>query len=102
LSQFEIIGTPAMRVFKRYLMPFSAISVSRTTLSNVEGEWAVRNFQINVCSTMCCEENGDNIIILFCLPLFHNTDGKNVSRMSVHTTINQNGLARGIAPGWRR
>ncbi len=66
MSQFEIIGTPAMRVFKRYEMPFSAYSlrrhsgfgasatVSRTTLSNVEGEprwsgisamlrWAVRN-----------------------------------------------------------
>jgi hypothetical protein len=37
----EIIGTPAMRVFKRYVMPFSVYSVSQTTLSNVEGEWVV-------------------------------------------------------------
>ena len=28
MSQFEIIGTPAMRVFKRYVMPFSACSVN--------------------------------------------------------------------------
>jgi hypothetical protein len=74
MSQFEIIGTPAMRVFKRYVMPFSVYSVSQTTLSNVEGEsrWsgisamlrcAVRNFQINVCSTMCFQENADNIML---------------------------------------
>jgi len=42
MSQFEIIGTPALRVIKRYVMPFSAYSVSQTTLSNVEGEWVVR------------------------------------------------------------
>ena len=63
MSQFEIIGTPAMRVFKRYVMLFSASSAPRTTLSNVEGEWAVRNFQINVCSTMCFQENADNIML---------------------------------------
>jgi hypothetical protein len=42
MSQFEVIGTPAMRVLKRYAMPFSVCSVPRTTLSNVEGEWAVK------------------------------------------------------------
>jgi hypothetical protein len=42
LSQLKIIGTRAMRGFKRYVMLFSAYSVSRTTLSNVEGEWAVK------------------------------------------------------------
>jgi hypothetical protein len=41
MSQFEIIGTPAMRVFKRYVMSFSAYSVAQTTLSKVEREWAV-------------------------------------------------------------
>ena len=50
MSQFEIIGTPAMRVFKRYVMPFSVHSVSQTTLSNVEGEWAVKNLQIKAWS----------------------------------------------------
>jgi hypothetical protein len=50
-------------------MPFSAYSVSRTTLSNVEGEWAVRIFFcINVCSTMCCQENGNNIMLLVVVP----------------------------------
>jgi hypothetical protein len=68
MSQFEKIGTPAMRVFKRYIIPFSASSlrrhsaavalatmakeasgfgasatVARTTLSNVEREWMVRD-----------------------------------------------------------
>ena len=47
MSQFEKIGTPVMRVFKRYVMTFSVYSVSRTTLSNVEGEWVVRNVRIN-------------------------------------------------------
>ncbi len=53
MSQFEIIGTPAMRVFKRYVMPFSVYSVSLTTLSNVEGEWVVRNLQIYTYGTTC-------------------------------------------------
>jgi hypothetical protein len=29
MSQFEIIGTPAMRGFNRYVMPFSAYSLRR-------------------------------------------------------------------------
>jgi hypothetical protein len=74
MSQFEIIGTPAMRDFKRYVMPFSASSlrrhsaavalatmakeasgfgasatVSRTTLSNVEGEWVVKRNKQGYC-----------------------------------------------------
>ena len=47
--------------FKRYVMPFSAcslrrhsgfgasVTVSRTTLSKVEGEWAVRNQLMDTC-----------------------------------------------------
>jgi hypothetical protein len=27
-------------------------------------EWAVKNFQINVRSAMCCKENGNNIMLL--------------------------------------
>ena len=50
MSQFVIIGTPAKRVFKRYVMPFSVHSVSQTTLSNVEGEWVVRDLQIKAWS----------------------------------------------------
>ncbi len=53
MSQFGIIGTPAMRVFKRCVMLVSVYSlrrhsgfgasatVSQTTLSKVEGEWVV-------------------------------------------------------------
>ncbi len=41
MSQYEIIGTPAMRVFKRCVMLVSVYSVSQTTLSKVEGEWVV-------------------------------------------------------------
>jgi hypothetical protein len=63
MSQFEIIGIPAMRGFKRYVMPFSAYSVPRTTLSKVEGEWAVRNLQINRCGITCCQKNGNNIML---------------------------------------
>jgi hypothetical protein len=55
MSQFEIIGTPAMRVLKRYVRPSSVYSlrrhsgfgasatVTRTTLSKVARDWAVRN-----------------------------------------------------------
>jgi hypothetical protein len=46
MSQFEIIGTPAMRVFKRYVIPFSEYSASQATTSNVEGERVVRNIQL--------------------------------------------------------
>jgi hypothetical protein len=45
LSPIEIIGTPAMRAFKRYIMPFSVYPVSRTTLSSVEREWVVISLQ---------------------------------------------------------
>ena len=41
MSQYEIIGTPAMRVFKRCVMLVSVYSVSQTTLSKVEREWVV-------------------------------------------------------------
>jgi hypothetical protein len=69
MSQFEIIGTPAMRVFKRYLMPFSVFSVSLTTSSNVEGEWVVKDLQFKTCSIMCCQENGNNIMLPVVTPL---------------------------------
>jgi len=62
MSQFEIIGTPATRGFKRYVMPFSASSAPRTTLSNVEGEWVVRNLQIYTCGTTCCQKNAPSSI----------------------------------------
>jgi hypothetical protein len=58
MSQFDIIGTPAVRALKRYIMPFSVYSVSQTTLSNVEGEWVVRNIQMNAISIVCYQENG--------------------------------------------
>jgi len=60
MSQFEIIGTPATRGFKRYVMPFSVFSVSQTTLSNVEGEWVVKNVQNNTNNIICCQGNGNN------------------------------------------
>jgi hypothetical protein len=52
----------------------SASFAPLTTLSNVEGEsrWsgisamlrcAVRKLKINACSIMCCQENGNNIIL---------------------------------------
>ncbi len=63
MSQFEIIGTPAMRVFKRYVMPFSVYSVSLTTLSNVEGEWVVRKLQINTYVITCYQKNGNKIML---------------------------------------
>ncbi len=63
MSQFEIIGTSAMRVFKRYVMPFSVHSVSQTTLSNVEGEWVVRDLQIKACSINRYQKNGNNIML---------------------------------------
>jgi hypothetical protein len=34
MSQFERIGMPAIRDFKRYVMPFSAYSVSRTSAAS--------------------------------------------------------------------
>jgi hypothetical protein len=63
MSQFERIGIPAMRDFKRYAMPFSAFSAPLTTLSNVEGEWVVRNLQVNGCGITCYQENGNNIML---------------------------------------
>ena len=41
MSQFEIIGTPAMRDFKRYVMPFSVYSVSNDSCFLRE-EWVVK------------------------------------------------------------
>jgi len=52
-----------VRGFKRYVMPFSAYSVSLTTLSNVEGEWVVRNLQSNTSRIIRCQENGNNIML---------------------------------------